>query len=199
MNNPWVIGIGASLTACLIWYLLGKCIHFAVSASASTPHDWRVWLFAVVSSMVLFVFGNILQPAVQWFLEPGNPKWTLIGVAREQLPGLTLFLLFVSAALPGIVTGSICVRGRTLGQRIGFAMVAAVVSLSVLDALAFFPLRSYFVDSPYPEMQAAVQMGNFYFSLISNITGGAIAGLVVGAATNFFTQFIEDRGVPPKN
>jgi hypothetical protein len=153
-------------------------------------------IFSISVSTLLFIFGNILQPAVQKLVEPDNVGWRLFEILRENSPVYLLGVLFVAGFLPGIITGLGCAKGHSLNQRIGFAVVSAIVSLSILDSVLSFYLRSFYLESEIPEIRSLANFGNYYFSLLSNLFGGSAAGLIVGSGTHLFAGVLSAK---PKN
>ncbi|MCO6413246.1 MAG: hypothetical protein J5I92_10915 [Thiogranum sp.] len=196
MDNPWTIGIGCSLIAAAIWYFLEKVFRRLADRSGQiTASNWKIRVFAIIVSTLLFMFGNILQPAVQELLEPDHIHWNLIKLMREHLPGTLLLLLFVGGLLPGIITGLGAAKGRSLNQRIWFGISSAVIALVILDTVAFFHNRNSFLQSEVVEFRAMADFGNYYFSLLSNVFGGVVAGLVVGSATHLFACALSDSQI----
>lgn len=194
MISPWFIGISTSVIAAAIWYILAKTFQrLALRSVRTTPSDKRLMIFSVSVSTLLFIFGNILQPAVKRLVEPDSINWRVIEASRELCPELLIVTLFVCGLLPGIITGLGCAKGRSLNQRIWFAVVSAIVSLSILDSAVFFFFRRSFVESKISEIQSLAHFGNYYFSLLSNLFGGAAAGLIVGSATHLIAGMLKDE------
>lgn len=186
-DNPIVTGTVAGLIATTIWAFLNVFFkRFFSGTGGKTKQDKKVLFFAVTISSVVFIFGCILQPALQDLFDPENSLWWVLKILRDKRPDLLILLLFVSCILPGIVTGVFCVKGRTLNQRIIFAAISAVVSLSILDSISFFYARNTILKSGIPELIKLSNFGQYYFSLLSNILGGPIAGLIVGYVTHLY-------------
>ena len=194
MINPWFIGISSSVIATAIWYILAKIFKRLVLRSGrTTPFRKRLIIFSISLSTLLFIFGNILQPAVQRLVEPDNVSWRVIEALREHYPALLMVTLFVCGLLPGIITGLGCAKGHSLNQRIWFAIVSAIVSLSILDSVFFFLFRRSLLESKITEIQSLAHFGNYYFCLLSNLFGGAAAGLIVGSATHLIAGMMKNK------
>jgi hypothetical protein len=101
---------------------------------------------------------------------------------RAFAPGDLVLTLLASALLPGIVTGLVVLKGKSFKQRIGYGALWAPVSLTVFDALAIYVAWT----SDSPEIQAGVTWGTVSFSMLSNLLGGGVGGLIVGAAAHAF-------------
>jgi hypothetical protein len=158
----------------------------AMRSIRATWPDRKIGVFSVSVSTVLFMFGTILQPAVQRLVEPENLNWKTMEICREHAPEFLLVTLLTAGVLPGIVTGLLCASGRSLNRRISLAIVSTIVSLSIFDSIFFFSLRRLLLESEIPEIRTLAHFGNYYFALLSNLFGGAAAGLIVGSATHLF-------------
>ena len=172
INNAWFQGISCGLITALICELIRRALR------AGYPS--RVIFFSIFVSSTIFVFGNILQPAVQNLLQ-GNPPfyWLVIIWLRENSPGSLLFGLFLAGIFPGVITGVMVARGRSFRGRIGYSVLWAPLSLTVCDAFAIYLVRHLQVFN----------WEDVFFSLLSNIFGGIVGGLIIGSAVHLFIDF----------
>jgi hypothetical protein len=178
MDNTWFVSISCSVIAAVI---------VAVVAKVFKPR-WKIAIFSIFVSTVLFIFGSILQVAVQIVFEPDNPAWAIIPILLKDHTNIVLFLLFVLNLIPGIITGVGCSIGRSLNQHILYAIVSAIVSLSICDTIFFFYTRRSYLQSEIPEIKVYADFGFYYFSLLSNVLGGPVAGILIGYLTHLASQ-----------
>jgi hypothetical protein len=140
-------------------------------------------LFSIGVASIVFLFGNVLQPAVQFYIEGENPLWSLISLSRERAPGVFVLGLLTVSILPGILTGLAVLKGNSFNQRVAYGVIWAPLSLTLLDALMFYLSWNHPVDA----IRTAATWNNVYFSLLSNVFGGAVGGFLIGAAVHLYS------------
>ena len=169
MDNVWFVGITGSVIGSIIVIGFAKLFaRFARSRGATLP-DWKTIILSITVSTILFMFGHILQAASQLILfEPEKQGLVLLALVRKHYPVLTLTILFGMSLLPGVATGLSACIGRSLGERIVYAIVWAIFSMSILDTIIFFSL-----------VQQTEDIKDYYFGIISNIVGCPVTGMGV--------------------
>jgi hypothetical protein len=110
LNNGWFQSIaGGLITAGLIF--LCKFIF-------ARRYSYLQAVFSIAVAWIVFFFGNILQPAVQYLLEGNNPYSTALVIVRQFAPGAALASMLFFSALAAIPTGLAVLRGLSFNQRI---------------------------------------------------------------------------------
>lgn len=184
MDNQLIQSILASLIATVL-IVIGKRL-------LADHYSRRQAIVSVGVASAVFLFGSVLQPAVQFFIEGDNPLWSLLRLLREQAPGYFVLGLLVGGLLPGILTGLAVLKGDTFKQRVAYGMIWAPLSLTVFDALQFYEIW----DSPIQVLRAVGNWNNVYFTLLSNLVGGAVGGLLIGAALHMYIVYPEAPSKP---
>ena len=194
MDNAWIVTILGGLIASGLYSIISRLI----AGKNSTESSRLVLLSSIFIACVVFIFGSILQAAAQQVIEGGHVSWGLMMYMREQHPGLLLMGLLISGMFPGFVTGMICVKARSLIQRIWFASIAAVISLSVFDLVWFLWGQSLILESQVMELQPMADISYLYFSLISNLLGGSVGGVIIGVLTHGVVNVISKENEEPR-
>jgi hypothetical protein len=172
LENPWVQSIGGSLIAALI---VGM-VCFAVKRR-------REALFSIGVSTIIFIFGNILEPATKSVVEgPFTYASAFNDCVRFLLPGTFFFSLFVAGFIPGTITGLLILKARSFQQRVVYGAFWAVVSLTLLDAVFYY----FALGGTNTLTSKLVTWSDVYFSLICDLFGGAIGGLIIGSLLHLF-------------
>jgi hypothetical protein len=143
-------------------------------------------ILSIAVSTIVFIFGTILQNAVQILFEADETGAMFFTLLRRYHPSILLLTIFTGNFLPGIVTGLISTTGSSLRERIWFAIVAAIVSLSILDTIIFFFAPPVSLQAGRFQLSTYAELRTYYFSLLSNLVGAPVAGIIVGSATHFF-------------
>jgi hypothetical protein len=164
MNNPWIQAVIGSLIGTALFELIRRVFRINYPIGSL--------LIAVAVSTLVFVFGNILEPAVRVLLEGEDPFWTALLGARKAAPGFFVIALFVAGLLPGIITGLMVLKGRSFVQRLLYAVFWAPASLTLFDVAAFLLIR-------HQGVYEVASYGHLSFSLLSNILGGSVGGLII--------------------
>jgi hypothetical protein len=190
MKDTLILGIISSLIAAAILFSIKKCFQWFSKSSISGIHlDKRILIFSISISTLVFVFGSILQVIMHWVLEPNNIILEIFKTLRMQFPRFFVIDLFTVSLLPGIITGYCCARGRSLSQRIWFAIISALISLSIFDSVLFFVNPHFLLMKGTMLVEPMLySISDFYFSLLCNILGGPIAGLIIGSITHFLAK-----------
>jgi hypothetical protein len=179
LSNPWVQSIGGGLIVALIVGL----VSFALKRR-------REALFSISVSTVIFVFGNILEPATKSVLEgPFGDEWVVSAIFRYFLPTTFFITLFIAGFIPGTLTGLLILRARSFRQRIEYGAFWAVVSLTLFDAAMYY--STFYIGGPLAPKIAT--WSNVYFSLICDIFGGAIGGVIIGSLLHLFVEVTHKR------
>ena len=187
-----ILGIVGSIIATAIICIARKLFQWFPKPSISNIQLNKVILISsIFISTLVFVFGNILEPAVLWLFEPDKINYNFGKIYLKQFPQYFFLSLFLASRIPGIITGYCCTIGRSLSQRIWFASISAIISLSIFDFILFF-VHSSFLTQP----KILLYFNINYFSLLSNIFGGPIAGLIIGSTTHFLANlFLTDSQI----
>lgn len=188
MSNPWLQSVLCSLIAALLFEV--------ARAFLRRGYPRGPLLFAAGMSTMVFAFGNILEPAVYALLEPDDPVWTLLTAIRKAVPGVFTVTFFVAGLLPGIVTGLMVTRGRSLTSRLLNGVLWAPVSLSLFDAVWYGAYYLCCLDWEVFGQKLPLTGGRLAFSLLSNISGGVAGGLIIGGAVHAFVQLSSKLNAP---
>ena len=140
--------------------------------------------FSVGVASLVFLFGSILQPAVQLLIEGDSVFLSVFLAFREFAPGYLVLGLLLSGLLPGIPTGLAVLYGRSFKQRIAYGAIWAPLSLLAADVLSFYVIW----NSSIPMIRSARDWNNIYFSVLSDLTGGVVGGLIIGAALHLYVK-----------
>jgi hypothetical protein len=172
LDNPWVQSIGGSLIAALMIGMVGLALKRRGKA-----------LFSIGVSTIVFIFWNILEPATKSVVEgPFTFTSALNDCLRYLFPGTFFLSLFIGGLVPGIMTGLLVLKARSFRQRIVYGAFWAVISLTLCDAALYY----FNFNSNNPLAAKFATWPNVYFSLICDLFGGAIGGVIIGSLLHLF-------------
>jgi len=90
--------------------------------------------------------------------------------------------LFISGFIPGTITGLLIPKARSFQQRVVYGAFWAVVSLTLLDAVFYY----FAFGGTNTLTSKLVTWSDVYFSLICDLFGGVIGGLIIGSLLHLF-------------
>jgi hypothetical protein len=135
----------------------------------------------------VFFFGNILQPAVEFFLEGFTSYWALSMAIRDTV-GLyqLMFNTLIWCLIAAIPTSLAVLKGISFKQRVLYGAIWAPISLTIVDIILLY--LSW--NSPFPlEIRTVVvNWHEAYFSLLSNLLGGVVGGFLIGAVSHLYLE-----------
>jgi hypothetical protein len=176
VNNPWFVSIGSALlvsgAALLSRWLFTHRYSFLQA------------LFTISIATIIFSFGPILQAAVQFFIEGNNAYWSFITAVRTQAPGALALNLFFFGAVSGIPTGLVILKGTTFKQRVAYGAIWAPVVLVVIDIIS---IEGWWQSASRKNFD----WDTLYFGLLSDLTGGVVAGFLIGALSHLYYEHIQ--------
>jgi tetratricopeptide (TPR) repeat protein len=176
LGNPWVRSIGAALVIGLVSIWVKRR---------------REALFSIGVSTIIFAFGNILEPATKSVVEePFTYRWVFSEYVRYFISASSFFSLVVAGFVPGTITGLLIIKARSFRQRLVYGAFLAVLSLTLSDAALYYPL--FRIDNA-PTSHLAIWT-NMYFSLVCDLFGGAIGGIIIGSLLHLFVTRTTKRG-----
>lgn len=164
----FILGIAGSLIAAALYDALKK---ISLKGYPTSCH-----LIGVAIAAVVFSFGTFLEPVTQAFLDDDPIRWSVLFDLRYGSPGLFIPILFFGGLLPGILTGSLVVKGHSLVHRMKLGAIWAPISLSIFDAISFGIARAIAPNGNHH----LIGLGDFSFSLVSNLIGGIPGGVIIG-------------------
>ena len=167
LDNPWLQSIVGGLISIVLYESLKKVF-------LNGYHNLAQITGTLIATAV-FAFGNLLEPISQAFLYEDPIRWTILLKLRYETPGVLTLLLFFGGLLPGILTGSMVIKGTSLAHHIKLGAVWAPISLSLFDAITFCVAR-YIVHGNF----YLITWGDFTYSVVSNFVGGIPGGIIIG-------------------
>jgi hypothetical protein len=193
MDNGWIKSIVVGLIVSLIVTGLtvsGKWVF-------ARHYMWRQAIFSISVATIVFFFGNVLQPAVAFLLEgPFTPSWIVTTAVQYVLgPSLSMLTILVWSLIAAIPTGLAVLKGASLQQRLVYGAIWAPISLTIVDMMAFYV--SWHSPFPLYIRAAVVNWHEAYFSLLSNLFGGVVGGVLVGTASHLYSELTTQSTFPP--
>jgi hypothetical protein len=181
MDDPWVQSIGGSLIAALI-----------LAVAAFALRRVREALFSISVSTVIFTFGSILEPATKYVVE-GQQDVRLTFLLNDCIRQLSLPLFFTTllanGLVPGVITGLFILRAKSFRQRIIHGAIWSILSLILSDAMVYYLIIKN--NSPIASLMAS--WSNIYFSMICDLFGGAVAGVIIGSLLHLYMEGTHGR------
>jgi hypothetical protein len=181
MDDPWVQSIGGSLIAALI-----------LAIAAFARRRVREALFSISVSTVIFTFGNILEPATKYVVEGQQDvrlTFFLYDCIRQLSPTIFFATLLVNGLIPGVITGLFILRAKSFRQRIVHGAIWSIVSLILYDAVIYYLAIKN--NSAIASLTAS--WSNIYFSMICDLFGGAVAGVIIGSLLHLYIEATHGR------
>jgi hypothetical protein len=140
----------------------------------------REALFSIGIGTVIFAFGNILEPATKSVVEgPFTYTSALNECVRYFIPASFFFSLFVGGFVSAAMTGLLIIKARSFQQRLVYGEFWA---LTLFDAMMYCWL--FRLNNALTSQLAT--WSNIYFSLICDLFGGAIGGVIIGSLLHLF-------------
>ena len=167
-NNPWFENVVSGL---IVAVLIAIISFFLKNGRPYSAH-----LTAIVIATVIFSFGNFLEPVTQAILDNDPIRWGALIKLRYGSPGLFVLILLTGGLFPGILTGFFVAKGSSLVQRMKLGAFWAPISLSIFDAIYFVIARAITPEGRHH----LIELGDFTFSLVSNLVGGIPGGVIIG-------------------
>jgi hypothetical protein len=176
MDNPWVVSILSGLIVAVLGYYVKQLLYLR-------KDSYKATMFSITVASVVFVFGAILQPAVQLLIEGSSIMLELYSSFRHTEPLIFFLLLLVTGLLPGIITGLAVLKAQTLQMRIYYGAISAPLALTLFDSISFLYEANY-VSSEYQ----VFGWNDIYFTFLSNFFGGIFAGIIIGTVVHLYLE-----------
>jgi hypothetical protein len=177
LDNGWIQSILGGLI-CSGLLVVGKWLV------ARTSSYWEA-LFSMAVATIVFCFGNILQPTVQFSLEGNNSAyWVFWTLLRQVSPPYFVLGIVLGGVLPGIPTGLSILKGNSFKQRVAYGAFWAPISLTVVDMIVFYLIRCSI-------LVGVADWETIYFSLFCDFTGGIAGGFIIGAVCDLYFKHLE--------
>lgn len=136
-------------------------------------------LICALGGIAVMSVGPLLQTSVMLAFSEGIPDMMRTVSAALSENGSQIFASGIMFGIfPGTATAMAALSGSDRPQRIRRAIVAAIASLIVADAVIFMNR----INAP---------MGSFLASVVSDILGGALAGYLIALFTEFIVKVID--------
>jgi hypothetical protein len=116
----------------------------------------------------------------------------LFTFARENEPGQFLFWAVASGLIPGALVGIAVSRGGTFSKRVWYGVFAAPIMLTLWDIFNFAYAATNLMHQQLT--RDALNWQLIYFSLLSNVFGGAVGGMLIGTSVHLFAEHDRKRG-----
>jgi uncharacterized membrane protein YhfC len=114
------------------------------------------------------------------------PYHVAVTSMRLASPGIYLLALLACAACAGIPIGIVVLKGTSFQQRIMYGIIAAPLFLTIGDILRMSLQINIMKYNPYT-------WDYVFWTLISNLFGGAVAGLLIGATAHLYAELLQRR------
>jgi hypothetical protein len=184
MNNGWIQSIVGGLI------VIGLT---ALSKWVFARHYlWRQAIFSISIASIVFLFGNILQPAVEFLLEGITPYWAVATAIRYTVgPGYMVLNMFIWCVIAAIPTALAVLKGISFKQRVLYGAIWAPISLTIVDIILFY--LSWHSPFPLEIRTVVVNWHEAYFCLLSNLSGGVVGGFLIGAVSHLYFERLPAR------
>jgi hypothetical protein len=174
LENGWVQSIGGSLIGSLLFFFGRRLV---------VKRNYRLILSGVGLATILLCICQMLEPAVRFLIEGNNPAWQFLITLRQTAPGYFLMSVLLNNVVPGVITGMAVISGKTLKQRVAYGATGATLSLCLVDVIGIYLIHNLPALGLF-----SYSWSDLYFSFLSNLGTGVVAGFLIGAALHLYME-----------